>query len=308
MSGVLETFPEATIWAGKRYYKRHFNYIVDLYYWNMSGVGGGIENLTLGNGKLAIAWIRSDGFVNEVNIDGVEQETNGNTIDIRYEGLEFLGGDLQIGLDYHVPNLTDAQERANFPDENGLLLTSKLSHSSKKLDNHFVLQWGSEGYAQVVTKVSFDSRNPNFAQFGDRYPVELTGQSATGIRLMDYGEYRMSKDTAIMYSAYFSNLSSDDRDSDAHSYSIVVRPAFNWTKYTKTYLELGHFKEEDNDFEEVSSKFTIAQAFSAGPAILDRPEIRIFASYLDSEINDRGVFRDEETDTWSVGMQMEVWW
>ena len=31
--------PEATVWAGKRFYQRHDIHISDFYYWNMSGPG-----------------------------------------------------------------------------------------------------------------------------------------------------------------------------------------------------------------------------------------------------------------------------
>ena len=37
-----------TAWAGTRYYKRESIYISDFFYWNPSGVGGGIEDINLG--------------------------------------------------------------------------------------------------------------------------------------------------------------------------------------------------------------------------------------------------------------------
>ncbi|MGN5139590.1 carbohydrate porin [Aeromonas sp. 164P] len=47
--------PEATLWAGKRYYQRHDIHISDFYYWNVSGAGAGIEGIQDGPGKLSFA-------------------------------------------------------------------------------------------------------------------------------------------------------------------------------------------------------------------------------------------------------------
>lgn len=58
--GVLDFAPEATLWAGKRYYQRHDIHISDFYYWNISGAGAGIENIEAGPGKLSLAWVRND--------------------------------------------------------------------------------------------------------------------------------------------------------------------------------------------------------------------------------------------------------
>ncbi|WP_353620210.1 carbohydrate porin, partial [Thalassotalea sp. G20_0] len=46
--GVLGFAPEATLWAGKRYYKRQDVHLSDFYYWNVSGPGAGVENIDVG--------------------------------------------------------------------------------------------------------------------------------------------------------------------------------------------------------------------------------------------------------------------
>lgn len=50
----------ASFWAGKRHYRDADIYIYDLYYFaDMGGVGGGLEDVPLGNGTLAIAFLQS---------------------------------------------------------------------------------------------------------------------------------------------------------------------------------------------------------------------------------------------------------
>ena len=71
--GLIARDPGANIWAGKRYYQRHDIHITDFYYWDTSGSGAGVENLSVGSGKLSLAALRQD--------DG---DVNVNNLDIRY--------------------------------------------------------------------------------------------------------------------------------------------------------------------------------------------------------------------------------
>ncbi len=44
-------------WAGNRFYRRHDVSVTDFFFSNMSGGGGGVEDIALPVGKLALAWI-----------------------------------------------------------------------------------------------------------------------------------------------------------------------------------------------------------------------------------------------------------
>src|SRR5262245_55683283 len=54
---VLAAFPEAKFWAGERYYRRYQAHINDFYILDMSGYGGGIEDVNVKIGKLAVAYL-----------------------------------------------------------------------------------------------------------------------------------------------------------------------------------------------------------------------------------------------------------
>ncbi|MNR47140.1 Maltoporin precursor [compost metagenome] len=78
-------------------------------------------------------------------------------------------------------------------------------------------------------------------------------------------------------------------------------------------MEAGYFddeKTENGDVESRSgSKTTIAQAFSFGRG---EPELRVFASYLDSDNSDwdgsHAFDNGTADDTWTIGLQANVWW
>ena len=52
---IFESQPQATFWAGERYYRRQHIEIDDFYPLDMSGYGGGVEDLNLKFGKMALS-------------------------------------------------------------------------------------------------------------------------------------------------------------------------------------------------------------------------------------------------------------
>ncbi|MDV7396439.1 carbohydrate porin, partial [Arthrospira platensis SPKY1] len=54
---VLTNAPGVAFWAGQRFYDRHDIHINDFFYLDMSGFGGGVENIPAGPGTLDIAYI-----------------------------------------------------------------------------------------------------------------------------------------------------------------------------------------------------------------------------------------------------------
>ncbi len=54
---VFESQPHAKFWAGERYYRRQHIDIDDFYTLDLSGYGGGVEDLNVGIGKLAVAFL-----------------------------------------------------------------------------------------------------------------------------------------------------------------------------------------------------------------------------------------------------------
>src|SRR5271166_6947309 len=57
IGNVLESQPNAKFWAGDRYYRRQHIDIDDFYPLDMSGYGGGVEDIDLRIGKMAVAFL-----------------------------------------------------------------------------------------------------------------------------------------------------------------------------------------------------------------------------------------------------------
>src|SRR4051794_2610951 len=94
---VIQSIPEVRFWAGQRYYQRHDIHINDFYYLDMSGYGGGVEDVPLGDfAKLQLAWL--GGSVDNYVTD------HGNTakqnLDLRLTDINVLAGKLTVWADF----------------------------------------------------------------------------------------------------------------------------------------------------------------------------------------------------------------
>src|SRR5258705_6112103 len=74
---VLQSQPDAKFWMGERYYRRQHIEINDFYPLDMSGYGGGVEDINLRIGKMSVAFlsgarpdiVTTNGYLAKSNID-----------------------------------------------------------------------------------------------------------------------------------------------------------------------------------------------------------------------------------------------
>ena len=327
MYAKYDTADGYSIWAGKRFYQRKDIPIMDFYYLNNSGHGTGIENIDVGAGNLNFAVIK---WAN----DGASADYNRNVykLDARWNAIPVGFGTLDASVIYAFPAISDKQKDAvkNDPRGNrgdsGVLLT--LDHASTvgnadgsfSLMNHLIFQWGTNGFGYVGTY-------GNHA--GDNYTPDV---DIVGVRLIDWGTMDFGSDIDLGYSLFWSHLDNGKNHESkggtwtytrsGWEYSIVVRPEYKWTEYTRTTLELGYSQMKttgwvtDTKYEDPNAyKFTLAQQFTPGKGFWSRPAIRFYASYLGgkqfahgwntnySEKNASG-----HNHQFTFGTQVEAWW
>lgn len=297
-----------TLWAGKRFYQRHDIHISDFYYWNISGAGAGIENIQAGPGKLSFAWVRNDrgwdGSDGWTRFDAL----NVNTLDLRYAGIPlWQDASLELGVDYAIVNATDAQKEssnAQYDDaKNGVMLTAELTAGVLGGFNKTVLQYGTEGYAK------------NFAFYGDGswYGAE-SPDGADGFRIINWGVIPMGGKVELGHQLVYGVGNEMWEGNDKwETWSAVVRPMYKWDDYNKTIFEGGYFKDSNKStngskVKDAGYKLTLAQAWSAGSSFWARPEIRVFASYISNDEDNKPFDDGTSKDTWNFGVQAEAWW
>src|SRR4029077_6285782 len=112
---IFESQPDAKFWAGDRYYRRQHIDINDFYPLDMSGYGAGFEDLKLGGGKLAVAYLA--GARPEI------QTANGNyvknNIDVRLYDVKAPGGTLAGWFDFATGKGGTTLAGEDIPTSNG---------------------------------------------------------------------------------------------------------------------------------------------------------------------------------------------
>lgn len=298
---MLGFAPEATLWAGKRYYQRHDIHISDFYYWDVSGAGAGIEGIQAGPGKLSFAWTRSDAG-----------ELNNNILDARYAGIPLWSdASLELGVDYAVANPTDDQDKVNNDIKDGVMLTAELTQGMLGGFNKTVLQYMSDSYATLPI------------YYGAGNWTSQDGASGDGFRIINWGVLPVGNNVEFGHQLVYGQsndvtISKDNvsySGSDADTFSAVIRPMYKWDEIQKTILELGYYRDTQTlrgqeKQDKNGQKYTIAQAWSAGSSFWARPEIRVFASYLKAGGDNGQKFNGSNLDnnTWNFGVQAEAWW
>ena len=322
-----------TLWAGKRFYQRKDIHIWDIYTLSTAGYGVGIENINVGVGNLNFAVMKNSSATSATDT-GAEDTTyrNSYNIDLRWNGIG-LGsfGSLDAAVIYGIPMVSKYQEKhaasyddkkkvwnkAPFSEDSGVLLTLDHALSVDSLMNHFIVQWGTNGFSDVG---AFGSNGTN---------IYTSGKHIYGVRLVDWGTYDIA-DFSIGYGLFWGYINhgkhssgSWSRPNDGWEYSITVRPSYKWTEYTRTTLEAGYSQKKNgthdgwtiwakdlNDDPDIY-KVTLAQEVTPGKGFWQRPAIRFYASYQGGDQFESKVGLQKlgnHNFQWSFGSQIEAWW
>ena len=337
---LIEWLPGSTIWAGKRFYQRHDVHMLDFYYWDISGPGAGIENIDLGFGKLSLAATRSQEAggsytFSSDNIYSKSKDTANDVFDVRLAGLETNpDGVLELGVDYGRANTTDDYSLANGASKDGWMFTAEHTQSMLKGFNKFVLQYATDsmttqgkGASQgSYGSSSFTVTNPDGST--TNYANNVVNNNGNMWRVLDHGAISLGDKWDLMYVGMFQKIDFDN-DLGTEWWTVGVRPMYKWTPIMSTLLEVGYdnVKSQQTGDRNNQYKITLAQQWQAGDSIWSRPAIRLFATYAKWDENwgyiksgdnvskyaaatNSGLSTTSrgDSDEWTFGAQMEIWW
>ena len=332
---LIEWLPGSTIWAGKRFYQRHDVHMIDFYYWDISGPGAGIENVDLGFGKLSLAATRSQeaggsyAFSSQ-NIYDRTKDTANDVFDVRLAGLQTNpDGVLELGVDYGRANTTDDYSLANGASKDGWMFTAEHTQSMLKGYNKFVVQYATDSMTTQGKGLNQGSYSAeSFTVGGVTYP-NVVNNNGSLVRVLDHGAISLGDNWDLMYVGMYQNLDMDNK-LGTEWYTVGIRPMYKWTPIMSTLLEVGYdnVKSQQTGDRNSQYKITLAQQWQAGDSIWSRPAIRVFATYAKwdenwgyvknsdgdatryAASNSSGISTNSrgDSDEFSFGAQMEIWW
>jgi maltoporin len=316
------TFPQwggISFWIGKRYYHRNDVHMIDLFYWDPSGPGAGVENIDLsGYGKLAIAVLQNN------------RSNSGTTLwrpDIRVETIPIGFGTLDVGLSlYWTSDREDAGD-----DRQSLSPWVTLQHNMPLLGgaNKLAFQFGTGSAAPL-------NGYPGIGSTSDSKQWRIVEH------LMFQPTPKLSGGFVFVYEDMEERYGSTNIWNNHTSWTVGVRPAWSFNPFFKLSAEVGYQSiTSKNPADETAGvddaaglfKFTLAPTLTPPPGpggtFWTRPELRFFVTYAawnDAAQLDRadagGIFGQGtceatgdstgiygcDTSAFTFGAQLEAWW
>ncbi len=315
VANVIPGQPDAKVWAGSRYYRRHDIHLNDFYFWDMSGGGGGIEDVALGSGKLAFAWI-GDGAESAIyshldnpnpsNLAGFSK-TN---FDLRYYDWALLGGTGEVGLTYSSARsgVDSTGAKADDADGIGLSLVWTQRGFLDPESLHKVSVQAANGPAKTFTS-GFDT----FNSAGNTY-IRPDPAESWRFRATDHWVVKPISQLALGSALAYQYTEYGDHAPYQHWLSGGIRPVWYFTNAFSLAFEggLDWISNSPNGQSGTLGKLTLAPQWSFGSEFFSRPVIRGFVTYAGWNDGMRGSVGGSDyankTSGWSWGMQMETWW
>jgi maltoporin len=300
---VLESQPGAKFWAGERYYRRQHVEINDFYPLDMSGYGGGVEDLNVGIGKMAVAYLAG------ARPDIVTQYGNyaKSNIDVRFYDLKGPAGLWGGWFDFATSKGGTTSGGTVVPTTDGYAFG--LRHQT--LEWHggfhtFSIQYGTGAASNFST--SIDDPTPFLHSSARLLAVEqVLFQPNDRFAIMPIFIYQRSKD-------------GNPQHDWSQWVSFGARPEIFFTRYLSLAFEAGFdhtsgfmlMQNGDLQMDGWLRKFTIAPQIGAGRKFFSRPVLRAFLTYGNWSDAFRGfvggVPYANRTDGLTYGVQAETWW
>ncbi len=300
---LLEIQPDAKFWAGERYYHRQHIDIDDFYTLDMSGYGGGVEDLNVGIGKLAVAFL-AGARPDIVTRNGYLTKSN---IDVRFYDLKGPAGLWGGWFNFATSKGGVTPAGTIIPTTNGYAFG--LRH--QQLEWHggyhsFSIEYGKGAASNFST--SLDNPTP-FINSSERLLIaeHLLVQPNDRFAIMPIFVFQRTRDGQPGHG--FNDWA-----------SFGVRPEVFFTKYISLAFEGGFDHTEgfvttqngNTAFDGWLRKFTVAPQIGAGRQFFSRPVLRLFLTYANWSNGFRGLvggipFQDR-TSGLTYGVQAETWW
>jgi len=304
---TIKDWDGATIWVGRRYYRRHDVHSLDWFYWN-PGQGNatvGIDDVNIHFGKMAFNVFRMDAttlapptttglskgvyVVPEIRAYSMPVNTNGT---------------LEVGIDLAIAH---DQGQAIGAGRAGTSPLFTVQHNQDKLfggSNTLVFQYGSGAF---------------FKESGDG-PGQILAAGTTSDKQWRIIEHLVFNPTPDWSGALVLVYQDQTRSGGgARIFTGELRPAYQFVDYFKLAVD-AFYQSLDSKESGVATatllKLTIAPTFVLGRGYWARPEIRIFATY--GSWNDgavalagaspmaSGAFGTAKSG-WTFGSSIEAW-
>jgi maltoporin len=314
IGNVMASQPSMKVWAGSRFYRRHDIYINDFYFYNLSGSGGGVEDVDTPIGRMAFAWIGgtgSSGFSDLPAPDANNQAGfSKSNWDLRLYDVALPLGKGEFGVTFaNAQSGRDAAGNSE-PGSQGAALTvlfTRQKFIAPDGVNKFSLQFGT-GPAKTFTS-GFETFTQTNGVFIRPDPQNSWRFRATEHFVVDVNDqFSISPALVCQITDYTS------QGGMVYWTSAGVRPIWHFNSCVSLAFEGGVDWVKDNDAgtSDYLTKISLAPQVSLGGRFMSRPVVRAFVTYAHWGNEFVGQVGGPDyagrNDGLTYGMQMEAWW
>lgn len=318
-AGLFEGNPTAGWWAGQRFYSRIQVHMTDFWYRDMSGYGGGIEEVQVGDDamKIGLAWIGgsidsldSDGSV-FLNPDGQLRKDN---LDLSLTDIDLLGGEFRALLTYAYFNGDQVESTPGTTNtlsngHGGSVNLFQINKFDNGIENLAVIQYGlGPAYnfrAQLAIPTGFNPGNT---------PAEIDTQDFQQFRFIEDISYSNNKKVSGSATFLYQYLYLGDVQQNVVQWtSAGIRPVYHFSRHYSLATEAGwDYTDQKDGLSGSLFKLTFAPQVTPEMSVLSRPALRLFLTYAWWSEDFTGLVgmptHAGETEGLSAGVQLETWW
>nr|WP_318383635.1 carbohydrate porin [uncultured Enterobacter sp.] len=299
VTNILESNPNAYLWAGRDFHQRPQQGINDYFWMNHDGQGAGVKNFDIGGVQFDVATVAA---VESCSPEVMNDE--GNPSRITCTGGSGTGdkGNYAVTSKIHGMKLgpVDVEVYANYGfDSKAVDRDERL----KAWQGAVVLSHtGDSGVNKVIARYSDNSDNSVYNKTDE----------LTAIYASFEGNYKFTRQAQIEYLLAYHDYSNDaDGTDDRRNYNAIVRPMYWWNDVHSTWLEAGWQKVDyDQGGNNHGWKVTLSQNISIDMGPEFRPMLRFYVTggEVDNERTARVNGTEEQTlDSFNVGAMWEAW-
>lgn len=302
---VVSALPGMSLWAGQRFYRRRDIHITDFYFLDMSGYGGGFEDVPLpGGARLAIAYI---GFSDDAQVYDIGRLAKQN-VELRIYNVPLPLGKGGIWLNYAFAERGTTAARVRHGDEHGF--------GAGALWNVYVED-------ALRREIAFNQVGVHYGRGASASLNAGAFEPVAGSSVADAWTLRATEQVTLQPSDWFSMQTvavfelrdhGDPLAKRQRWISAGARPLWHWSRHFGLAFEGGWDRIDDGPGGAAGSllKLTAGPRVSISNRFLDRPVFRAVYTRAFWDAGLRGMVGGQTyvnaTNGEAFMVQAESWW
>jgi maltoporin len=314
IGNVLDGNPSTKFWAGSRFYRRHDIHISDFYFLNMSGLGGGVEDVDLGFAKAAAAWIgdsSADGTYATFYPPNPDNPSSfaKRSVDLRLYDVQTGPGKSEFVVTYARAE-GGKYGRQQVEDSDGAAVM--WLHTTDGV-------LGPDGQNKASLQVGYGPAKTftaGFEKIATAGGVVLIPDDPDSwrVRATDHFTVQPTDWLSIQPAVVYQYTDYENLGGEQSWYSVGARPVLHFNRHTSLAFEAGMDYVDDSarGQSDYLAKLTLAPQVAIGGRFFSRPVIRAYVTYAFWGDDFMGAVGGddyrEESSGWAWGLQTEAWW